>query len=27
VDGWFIEKTRGRTRIRLAPEHVIIERR
>ncbi len=27
VDGWFIEKTRGRTRIRLAPERVTIERR
>ena len=27
VDGWFIEKTRGRTRIRLSPEHVVIERR
>jgi len=26
VDGWFIEKTRGRTRIRLAPERVTIER-
>lgn len=26
VDGWFIEKTRGRTRIRLSPDRVTIER-